>query len=220
MYYIHDCSVADMPQIKKCGGGGEEVESQCLIKIGKRKKSVGLKIKVSERREHCVYFYLYKLKYSTIDIQLSYLWFQKNSPASKTRNKQTNKQTNKTVGEYNSLLTHFICRVIMILSIPGSGTMGTGMGTMTWVWVRVRVNLHVKSHEYGSKTRSMGTGTNFRIRVSIMSTGMGKGTTSLLSWALYSCNWKTGLKVCPWRKALQNQFSVTSNTGTLVVHTK
>ena len=25
----------------------------------------------------------------------------------------------------------------MILSIPGSGTMGTGMGTMPWVWVRV-----------------------------------------------------------------------------------
>ena len=48
-----------------------------------------------------------------------------------------------------------------------------------------------------------------------MSTGMDKGTTNLLSWALYSCNWKTWLQVCPWRKALQNQFlSVTSNTGT------
>ena len=34
---IHDCSVADMPRIKKWGGG--EVEAQCLIKIGKRKKS-------------------------------------------------------------------------------------------------------------------------------------------------------------------------------------
>ena len=63
---IHDCSVADMPQIKKWVGGGE-VEAQCLIKIGKRKKSVGLKIKLSERREHCVYFYLYKSKYSTIN---------------------------------------------------------------------------------------------------------------------------------------------------------
>ena len=40
---IHDCSVADMPQIKKWGGG--EVEAKCLIKIGKRKKSVVLKIK-------------------------------------------------------------------------------------------------------------------------------------------------------------------------------
>ena len=60
---IHDCSVADMPQIKKWVG---EVEAQCLIKIGKRKKSVGLKIKLSDRREHCVYFYLYKSKYSTI----------------------------------------------------------------------------------------------------------------------------------------------------------
>ena len=40
---IHDCSVADMPQIKKWVG---EVEAHCLIKIGKRKKSVGLKIKL------------------------------------------------------------------------------------------------------------------------------------------------------------------------------
>ena len=69
----------------------------------------------------------------------------------------------------------------MILSIPGSGTMGTGTGTLTWVWVRVRV-LHVKSHRYGSETRSVGTGTNFCIRISITSMGiMGKGTTSLLS---------------------------------------
>ena len=98
----------------------------------------------------------------------------------------------------------------MILSIPGSGTMGTGTGTLTWVWVRVQV-LHVKSHGYGSKTGSVGTGTNFCIRISITSTSiMGKGTTSLLSWALYSYNWKTWLQVCPWRKALQNQLSVTS----------
>ena len=56
---IHDCSVADMPQIKKWGGG--EVEAQCLIKIGKRKKSVVLKFKlpVSERGAYSVYFYLY-----------------------------------------------------------------------------------------------------------------------------------------------------------------
>ena len=56
---IHDCSVADMPQIKKWGRGGE-VEAQCLIKIGKRKKSVVLKIKLglSERGEHCVTIFI------------------------------------------------------------------------------------------------------------------------------------------------------------------
>ena len=53
---IHDCSVANMSQIKKMGGG--EVEVQCLIKIGKRKKSVGLNIKLSERREHCLFLSL------------------------------------------------------------------------------------------------------------------------------------------------------------------
>ena len=72
---IHDCSVADMPQIKKMGVGGE-VEAQCLIKIGKRKKSVVLIIKLSERGEYCVYFYLYKSKCSTINIQFSYLNFK------------------------------------------------------------------------------------------------------------------------------------------------
>ena len=56
--------------------GGGEVEAQCLIKIGNRKKSVVLKIKLSERGEHCVYFYLYKSKYSTINIQFSYLNFK------------------------------------------------------------------------------------------------------------------------------------------------
>ena len=165
---IHDCSVANMPQIKKKWGG--EVEVQCLIKIGKRKKSVGLNIKVSERREHCVFFYLYKSKYSTINflILISKMFTCI----------QDKKQTNKKVGNYNSLLTHFICRVIMILSIPVSETMGTGMGTMTWVRVQV---LHVKSHGYGSETRSVGTGTNFRIQIIITTTAMGKGTTSLLS---------------------------------------
>ena len=61
---IHDCSVADDIRLKN---GWGDVEAQCLIKIGKRKKSVGLKIKLSERREHCVYFYRYKSKYSTIN---------------------------------------------------------------------------------------------------------------------------------------------------------
>ena len=79
---------------------------------------MGLKIKVRERREHCVYFYLYKSKYSTINIQFSYLNFKNFHPHPR---QETNKQK---VGKYNSLLT----LVIMILSIPGSGTMGTGMG--------------------------------------------------------------------------------------------
>ena len=99
---IRDCSVADMPQIKKWVGGGGEVEAQCLIKIGKRKKSVGLKIKLSERREHCVYFYLYKSKYSTINF--SYLNFKNFSPTSKTRNKLTKKWGTITV----FLLTLFV----------------------------------------------------------------------------------------------------------------
>ena len=70
----------------------------------------------------------------------------------------------------------------MILSIPGSGTMGTGtvqvhgyMGTGTSPACqesRVRVRDRVPGYRY----------TNFCIRISIMSTGiMGKGTTSLLS---------------------------------------
>ena len=46
-------------------------------------------------------------------------------------------------GEYKGLLTHFICRVNMIVSMSGCETMGTGMTTVPWVWVRVRV-LHVK----------------------------------------------------------------------------
>ena len=62
----HDCSVADMPlRVKKMAGGGR-LRHNGLIKMGNlRKKSVELKIKLSERREHCVYFYLYKSKYST-----------------------------------------------------------------------------------------------------------------------------------------------------------
>ena len=100
-------------------GGGGEVEAQCLIKIGKRKKSVVLKIKLSERGEYCVYFYLYESKYSTINIQFSYLNF-------KHFHLHPRQETNKKVGQYDSLLTHFICRVNMILIIPGSGTMGTG----------------------------------------------------------------------------------------------
>ena len=89
-------------------------------------------------------------------------------------------QTNKKVGKYNSLLTHFICRVIMILSIPGSGTMGTGMGTMNMgmgmgtspacqespVRVRDQVCVYRYKLPYPDKYHEC---------------GMGKGTTSLLS---------------------------------------
>ena len=107
-------------------------------------------------------------------------------------NKNKSKETKKKA-ENSGLLIHFICRVNMILS----------MFTWVWdhlpwvqVWVREWV-LHVmmsRRHGYGSETRSMGTGTICRIWIS-MGTGMGKGTTSLLSWALYSCNWKIWLQV-------------------------
>ena len=143
-----------MPQTKKWG----EVEAQCFIKIGKRKKNVGLKIKLSEKREHCVYFYLYKSKYSTINIQFSYLNFKnfhpnvQNNVRNCVQHKQKPRQkTYKKVGEYNSLLIHFICRVIMISSIPGFGTMGTGMGTGTSPACqesRVRVRDQVHGYRY------------------------------------------------------------------------
>ena len=90
---IHDCSVADMPQIKKWGEGG------------------GWGTMFNQNWEKKEKFFLSK--------------FQKFSPASKTRNKQTKKWGTITV----FLLTLFVCRVIMILSIPVSETMGTGMGT-------------------------------------------------------------------------------------------
>ena len=122
---IHDCS-ADMPQTNKWG----EVEAQCLIQIGKRKKNVGLKIKLSERRELCVYFFLYKSKYSTINIEFSYLNFKNFHP--QVQNNVTNcvqhkQKKNKTKNRQTKM------RGNMILSIPGSGTMGTGMGKMPWV---------------------------------------------------------------------------------------
>ena len=73
---------------------------------------------------------------------------------------QDKKQTNTKLGNYDRLLPRFTCRVIMILSIPVSETMGTGMGTMTWVWVqgtgtspacqesRVRVRDQVRGYRY------------------------------------------------------------------------
>ena len=58
---------------------GEGVgEAQCFIKMGenRERKYVGLKIKLIERRGLCVYLNLYKSKYSTINIQFSYLNFK------------------------------------------------------------------------------------------------------------------------------------------------
>ena len=140
----------------------------------KERKYVGLKIKLSERRVHCVYLNLYKSKYSTVNIQFSHLNFKKfhphvqNNVRNCVQHKKTNKQINKGgMGEKcNGLLTHFICSVNMIVCLPGC--------VWPWVWVRV---LHGRSHWYGSETISMGTGTNFCIWIGM---GTGKGTTSLL----------------------------------------
>ena len=106
------------------------------------------------------------------------------------------------------------------------------LSMFTWVWDHW--------YRYGYNAMGMGTGTSSacqesRVRVrdqvhgyryklpypdKYMGTGMGKGTTSLLSWALYNCNSKIWLQVCPWKKALQNQFlSGIGNTSTPVVHT-
>ena len=53
--------------------------------------------------------------------------------AAQTKNKNKNKQKKGGGEKYNGLLTHFICRVNMIVCLPGSEIMGTGMGTMPWV---------------------------------------------------------------------------------------
>ena len=142
----------------KNGGGG--CEAQCFIKMGKNKERkymyVELKIKLSERRAHCVYLNLYKSKYFTINIQFSHQNVKNFHPhvQNNVRNcvqhkqktkKKKNKQTKKRgMGEkYNGLFTHFICGVNTIVCLPGSETMGTGMGKMPWVWVRLQV-LHAK----------------------------------------------------------------------------
>ena len=99
---------------------------------------VELKIKLSERRAHCVYLNLYKSKYFTISIKFSHQNFKNFHPhvQNNVRNCVQHKQktkTNKKRGngeKYNGLLTHFICGVNMIVCLPGSETMGTGMGTM------------------------------------------------------------------------------------------
>ena len=146
-------------------------------KWGKTRKEndVGLKIKLSERIAHCVYLNLYKSKYSTINIQFSNRNFKnfhphvQNNVRNGVQHKQKKHKKKGGMGEkYNGLLTHFICRVNMIVSML---TMGTDMGTMPWVrvWVRVRV-LHVKKSLVRVETISMGTGTNFCIWIS-MGTG-------------------------------------------------
>ena len=186
-------------------GGGGRGEAQCLTKMGKNKK----------RKKKYGWDWKLNSKYSTTDIQFSYLNFKnfhpyvQNNVRNCVQHKQTNKkQKNKNkktkVGmgvKYYGLLTHFICRVNMIVFYLDLKP-----------WVQVWVQCHgygygnescmSKSHWYGSETTSMGTGTNFCIGIN-MGTVMGKGTTtSLLGWALYSCSWKTWLQVCPWRKAL------------------
>ena len=61
---------------------GRVVRHNVSSKWGKVRKenNVGLKIKLSKRRAHCVYFNLYKSKYSTINIQLSHLNFKNFHP--------------------------------------------------------------------------------------------------------------------------------------------
>ena len=55
-------------RLKNEGGGRDTVFNSKLGKIRKERKYVGLKIKLSEKRAHSVSFYLYKSKYSTINI--------------------------------------------------------------------------------------------------------------------------------------------------------
>ena len=85
-------------------------------------------VKVQQARlgAHCVYFYRYKSKYSTTNIQFFLSKFQKFSPAHVQNNvrykncvQHKQKAKKQKRGEYNSLLTHFICRVniIMIVSM-------------------------------------------------------------------------------------------------------
>ena len=125
--------------------GGGVGKAQCFIKMGKNKdrKYVGLKIKLSERRAHCVYLNLYKTKYCTINIQFFHLNFKNFHPhvqnnvrngvqhKQKTKNK---KQQRGGMGEnYNSILTHFICKVDMIVTMftwVCDHGYTTGMGTM------------------------------------------------------------------------------------------
>ena len=74
---------------------------------------MGLKIKLKESTLHCVYFYRYKSKYSTTNIQFFLSKFQKFSPALVQNNvrykncvqhKQKAKKKKKGGGEYNGLL--------------------------------------------------------------------------------------------------------------------
>ena len=57
-----------------------EVEAHCLNKIRKRNRKCGIENKRRDRREHRVYFHLYKSKYSTINIEFSYLNFKNFQP--------------------------------------------------------------------------------------------------------------------------------------------
>ena len=103
--------IALLISLRLKNGGGEVGEAQCFIKMGKNKERkymyVELKIKLSERRAHCVYLNLYKSKYFTISIQFSHRNFKNFHPhvqnkkrkkcvqhKQNTKNKNKNKQKN------------------------------------------------------------------------------------------------------------------------------
>ena len=141
-------------RLKNEGGGQDTVFNSKLGKIRKERKYVGLKIKLSERRAHSVSFYLYKSKYSTINIPSFLSQFQKCSPpctkqcqelcAAQTKNKTKAKQNknktnikNKTKGEITVfLLTLFVSKY-------DREYIYLGLRPWVQVWVRVRV-LYVK----------------------------------------------------------------------------
>ena len=90
-------------------------EAQCFIKMGKNKERkymyVEMKIKLSERRAHCVYLNLYKSKYFTTNIQFSHRNFKKfhphvqNNVRNCVQHKQKNKKTktNKKTGGWGRI---------------------------------------------------------------------------------------------------------------------
>ena len=89
-------------------GGGGIGEAQCFIKMGKNKERkymyVELKIKLSERRAHCVYLNLYESKYFTVSIQFSHRNFKNFQPytkkmcAAQTKNKKQKQKQTKNGG--------------------------------------------------------------------------------------------------------------------------
>ena len=186
-------------------------QTQFIEPLHKTKsETLGLKIKLSERRVHCVYLNLYKSKYSTINIQFSYINF-KNAHPHVQNNVGNCVHQKKKVGEgvggeikkYNGILSHFICKVNISMSmftwVSDHGYHAMGMGTGTSPACQEVTSTGPRPLGMGTGTspacqevtgtgprpypRVGPTGTNFCIWA-----GMGKGTTSVLSWALYICN--------------------------------